>query len=68
MFTLYALVIGPTGEVVARLGPFSTAAVARGACTVEAGQMLLWTRREQNWVAELDDHEYLVPAEPALDA
>jgi hypothetical protein len=68
MFTIYALVIDSSGVVIARLGPFATAAVARGACTVEAGQTLVWTQRNQDWVAALGDREYRVPAEPSLDA
>jgi len=57
-----------TGEVVLSLGPYLSAAAARTACVFTAGEVLVWTRHELDWVAELAGMEYRVPADPALDA
>lgn len=57
-----------TGAVLRTPGPYLSAAAARTACGTTAGQVLVWTRQELDWVAELDGTEYRVPADPALDA
>lgn len=57
-----------TGEVLRTLGPYPSAAAARTACGVAAGEVLVWTRHDLDWVAELNGTEYRVPADPALDA
>ena len=57
-----------TGQTVRRLGPYVTAAEARTACGARTSQSLIWTRQDQDWVAEQDGLEYRVPADPAIDA
>lgn len=57
-----------TGEIVLSLGPYPSAAAARTACGVTAGDVLVWTRHDLDWVAELNGTEYRVPADPALDS
>ena len=57
-----------TGRVVSLLGPYVTAAVARTACGIEVGELLIWTRDEVDWVAELNGQEFRVPADPGLGA
>ncbi len=57
-----------TGEVVLSLGPYPSAAAARTACGVAAGEVLVWTRHDLDWVADLNGTEYRVPADPSLDA
>ncbi|GGK22761.1 hypothetical protein GCM10008955_15300 [Deinococcus malanensis] len=49
-----------TGEIVRHLGPYASAAAARTACGTAAGQLLVWTRREQDWVVEKYPLEYRV--------
>ena len=56
-----------TGEVVLSLGP-SPSAAARTACGVTAGEVLLWTRHQLDWMAELNGTASLVPADPSLEA
>lgn len=56
-----------TGEVLGRLGPYPTAAAARAAAGVEAGQVLTWSRDPETWRAEKYPHAYHVPADPPLD-
>lgn len=46
-----------TGKELLRLGAFATAAVARSACVVEAGEPLTWT---PDGVAHLNGREYRV--------
>lgn len=66
---LYVQVISQrTGQTVRRLGPYVTAAAARAAFGERTGQALIWTRQDQDWVAEQDSLEYRVPADPAIDA
>jgi len=57
-----------TGRPVRRLGPYASAAIARTACSTLLGQALVWTRQDQDWVAELDGHEYRIPADPPIEA
>lgn len=57
-----------TGRPVRRLGPYASAAIARTACGILLGQALVWIRQDQDWVSELDGHEYRIPADMPLDA
>ncbi|MCD0157052.1 hypothetical protein [Deinococcus sp. 6GRE01] len=52
-----------TGEVVRHLGPYDTAAAARTAAGVEAGQPLTWSRDPETWRAEKYPLAYHVPAD-----
>lgn len=56
-----------TGEVMRHLGPYPTAAAARTAAGVEAGQVLTWSRDPETWRAEKYPHAYHVPADPPID-
>ncbi|WP_230288768.1 hypothetical protein [Deinococcus sp. 14RED07] len=49
------------------LGPYPTAAAARAAAGVEAGQVLTWSRDPETWRAEKYPHAYHVPADPPID-
>lgn len=57
-----------TGEVALTLGPSPSAAAARTACGVTAGEVLVWTRHELDWVAKLNGTEDRVPADSSLEA
>lgn len=57
-----------TGRIVSLLGPYATAALARTACGIELGALLIWTRNELDWVAEWNGQELRVPADPGLGA
>lgn len=57
-----------TGEVVLTPGHYPSAAAARTACGVTAGEVLVWTRHELDWVAELNRTGDRVPADPTLEA
>ncbi|GGK34874.1 hypothetical protein GCM10008955_31020 [Deinococcus malanensis] len=61
---VYATVVHTqTGETVRRVGPCASAAAARTACGFIAGDDLVWTQREQDWVAEKYPLEYRVPVD-----
>lgn len=69
MASVYVQVLNQqTGRPVRRLGPYVSAAAARTACANLLGQALVWTREDQDWVAELDGHEYRIPADPLIEA
>ena len=69
MASMYVQVLNQqTGRPVRWLGPYATAAIARTACGNLLGQTLVWTREDQDWVAELDGRDFRIPADVPMDS